>query len=434
MKKTLIGLMAMVVALTGCSSLGIGEEKIGTYTVTADVEQATNLFEGNRVTVRGIEVGEITDVRPMRDFVRLTLEIQSDIDVPADAQMSVVPITVIADRYAQLHPPYTGGPRLGEGDHLSLARTSIPAELDEVITQLQGLLESVEPPANGGKGPLARLITNLDAALDGHQDDLSGALDRSAAVLQNLATSDAQITGLVRNLDQLFLALANRSSEIGIINHRFRLVARSLLSDQANLEGTLENIAFLSEETSGLVENSGDQLGEAFRRLDRVVTELLTHQDELTEGMRWTNVIAQTLGAVDASGRGLYAYTGRQAKPGTPGAEYNYRIDQRDTIACNRIQAVYDTITVFQSATPDAVIETLDKYLPDEYEDDINWLLKVIVLRCVDQFNDEGESASAEQESAVTPAERALLLRAERVLGRKRLMEFMARWALGESP
>ena len=46
-----------------------------TYTVTADVEQAPNLFKGGRVTVRGIEVGEITERRAKVDRVTLTLEV-----------------------------------------------------------------------------------------------------------------------------------------------------------------------------------------------------------------------------------------------------------------------------------------------------------------------------------------------------------------------
>ena len=428
---TVLAAFLCAASLSACAQLGLGEEPTTTYTVTADVEQAPNLFEGNRVTVRGVEIGRITDIVPKEDFVRLTLEIDGDVLVPADARLSVVPITVIADRYAQLHPAYTGGAPLENGDHIPLSRTAIPAELDEVITQLQGLLESIEPQGEG-KGPLARLITNLDDALRGHSDDLAGALDKSATVLENLANSDAEIAGLIRNLDRLFVALADRTSEIGLINERFRLVARSLLADQAHLEGTIEDVAFLSDETAGLVSESGDELGEAFSRLARVMRELLSHQDALTLGMRWTNVAAQALGAVDAGGKGIYAYTGRQAAPGSPGAKYNYRIDQRDTIACERIDAVVDTIAVFETPTPDNVIQTLNQYLPETYQDDLRYLLKELVLVCAEEFN--GDSSSSSSDDSVSPAERALLRRAARVLGPARLDRFLARWYFEGAP
>ena len=429
MKKNVALSVALVSLLTAsCSALGLGEERATTYTVTADVEQAPNLFKGGRVSVRGIEVGEITDVEPSEHHVTLTMEIDSDVAVPAGAHLNIIPITVIADRYAQLTPPYAGGPLLEDGDHIPLSDTTIPAELDEVVTQLQGLLESVEPPKDGGRGPLAKLITNLNSALEGHDDDLGGAIEKSAAVLDNLANSDQEIAGIIRNLDRLFVALADRSSEIGVLNQRFRLVARSLLSDQANLEGTIEGVAFLSDETAGLIEDSGDDLGNAFRRLTRVVEELLSHQDALTDTMRWTNVIAQALGGVDPSGKGMYAYTGRQVPPGSPGAEYNYRLDQRDTIACERIEVVYKTLIVFESnVTPDGTAKSLSSYFPKVYRDDVHFLLLELVKLCIPEFAGSSPVTGSDD---VSPSEKALLRKAVRVLGKAKLERLIARWYL----
>lgn len=426
MRKSLVVLVAALSLITAsCSALGIGEEQSKTYTITADVEQAPNLFEGGRVSVRGIQVGKITDVNPNEDFVQLTLEIDSEVAVPAGAHLNIIPITVIADRYAQLTPPYTSGPSMEDGGHIPLSDTTIPAELDEVVTQLQGLLESVEPPKDGSKGPLSKLITNLNDALEGHQHDLGGAIDKSAAVLDNLAQSDQEIVGVIRNLDRLFVALADRSSEIGVLNQQFRLVARSLLSDQANLEGTIEDVAFLSDETAGLIEDSGDDLGNAFRRLTRVMEELLSHQDALTDTMRWTNVIAQALGVVDANGKGVFAYTGRQAPPGSPGAIYNYRLDQRDTVTCERIEAVYGTILVFEEATIDKVVTTLNNYIPKVYQDDLHFLLRELTIACIPEYSG---NASTTGIGGLSAPERALLREAARVLGRHKLERLVAQW------
>src|SRR5688572_31492153 len=87
-------LLAMALAAAGIQ-LFVPEGN--TYTLTADVAQAPNLFEGGRVMVRGVQVGEITSVVPNQSSVRLTLEINSDVEVPADAELAVIPITVISD-------------------------------------------------------------------------------------------------------------------------------------------------------------------------------------------------------------------------------------------------------------------------------------------------------------------------------------------------
>jgi phospholipid/cholesterol/gamma-HCH transport system substrate-binding protein len=358
-------------------------EAVPTYTVTADVDQAPNLFEGGRVMVRGVEVGEIKDVEPRAEGVRLTIEIEEGIDIPADATLAVIPVTVISDRYVQLFPAYEGsGPTLADGDHIPVDRTTIPAELDDVLTELKGLLSALEPRGDG-KGSLARLIENVDAVMEGNSENLAGTLSGSSTVLQNLAKSGTNIQGLIANLDEVFVTLAGRASEIGLVNERFQLVAQALLADQANLESTTENLAFLSDETAGLLGESGDEIGTAFGRLATVLDGILVNQDELADGIRWSNVIAESLGAVDRKGKGLYAYSGRQAPPGTERASYNYRIDTRDTVACERIGALVES---FKSLNPRITAEqvriSILNFIPLEYRDDITFILDLLIPVC----------------------------------------------------
>lgn len=356
-----------------------------TYRVTADVPQAPNLFEGGRVMVRGIEVGRISDVEPRAEGVRLTLDLRSDVRVPATASLSVIPVTVISDRYVQLFPAYRSGPALQDGDHIT--ETTVPAELEEVLAQLQGLLEALEPRDGEENGSLSRLIESLDSVVANRSGELAGTLEGSAEVLDNLADSDRNITGLIRNLDGFFASLVTRSSQIGVVNERFEMVVSSLLADQEHLEGTIENLSFLAGEAAGLIDESGDRLGSSLGRLSRVLNVVLDHQDQLAEGIRWGNVIAQALGEVDAGGKGLFAYSGRQAPPGTEGAEYNYRIDTRDVISCERIQMVANSvIAVLPSADEAEVLSTLLSFIPDPYDSHLSFLLELLIPACVDQF------------------------------------------------
>lgn len=390
-----------------------------TYTLTADVRQAPNLFEDGRVMVRGVEVGDIVEVMPHDDGVRLTMEIDAAVKIPAGASLAVVPITVISDRYVQLFPAYTDGPALAQGGHIPMARTTIPAELDDVLEQLDGLLAALEPRAGQAHGPLSRLVRSLEFATRGRSESLAGALEGSATVLENLALSETNITGLIRNLDGLFLALANRSSEIGIVNERFALVAESLLSDQDNLEGTIENLSLLADEAANLFDESGESLGASFSRLATVLGTVLKHQDRLTEGIRWANVISQGLGATDAQGRGLNAYSGRQAAPGTPGAEYNYRLDSRDTIACERIEVTTEVLlAILPNATIDDVMDTLLSYIPEEYDDDLAFLLRQLIPLCT----------SLSELPPVTPEVEAKVALLVDQVGEARLKELLVRW------
>ncbi|MEA2452457.1 MAG: phospholipid/cholesterol/gamma-HCH transport system substrate-binding protein [Actinomycetota bacterium] len=397
MPKALVSLITgfVIVGAIAVAAVFVTDDA-GGYTITADVDQAPSLFEKGRVMVRGVEVGRITAVEPRRDSVRLTMTIQEGISLPADAHLSIVPITVIADRYVQISPPYAGGEKLADGAHIALEDTTIPAELDDVLAQLRGLLAALEP-RHGNPGPLAELIDNLDAALKGKEDALAGTVEGGAEVLGNLAASEAQLTGLIDHLDTVFVALADRSSEIGLINERLNLVVQALASDSGHLQGTIQNIAFLSQEASGLVSESGDELGVALGRLDTVLSVVLDHETSLAQGMKWTNVIAQALGETDSSGKGLWAYSGRQAAPGSAASMYNYRIDTRDSVACERIGLLAER---FLQINPDwgfdEVRHAVLSYIPEDYHDDLAFIIDLLIPLCADLPNEPSLAARAD--------------------------------------
>ena len=429
-KKIVSALLSFALIAGGVYAYASTRPEEEFYTVSADVEQAPNLFEGGRVMVRGVEVGEITDVTPRPAGVRITMQIDEGVKIPADAHLTIVPITVISDRYVQFAPAYTNGPLLQEGDHLTASRTSIPAELDDVLKQLKELLATIEPKEGEKRGPLAKLVRDVDFIVRGKTSDLQGSIRNSASVLENLAASSNEINGLIRNLDQLFITLASRRSEIGLVNERFRLVAESLQGDRKNLEGTIENVTLLSREATRLFRRSGDDLGEALRNTETVVARLLEKQDEIAETFRWTNVIAQALGATDKSGKGLYAYSGLQAPPGTAGSEYNYRLDTRDTIACERLETLANRfLTLFPSWTAEEVTTAILEFIPEEYHEDIEYLIRKLLPACsVVEYTDtfkapkKGSGLSARSQKAV---ERAV----ERV-GEEQFREAVGIWLL----
>ncbi len=57
----------------------------GQYRVTAWFDQTVGLYSGSDVRILGIAVGEITEVLPLGDRVRVEMVIDEDYDIPADA-------------------------------------------------------------------------------------------------------------------------------------------------------------------------------------------------------------------------------------------------------------------------------------------------------------------------------------------------------------
>jgi hypothetical protein len=291
-----------------------------------------------------------------------------------------------------------------------------------VLGELKSLVDAFKRKPGEERGPLADLIQAADRALEGREESLAGALENSSDVLSNLAGSQADITRLIENLDQLFVTLANSSSEIGLVNERFALVATALADDQDNIAGVIDNLEFLSTQASALVTESGEDLGKSFGKLEKTLDVVLDHQDELIRGAKWTNSIAQALGETDSSGRGKYAYTGRQAGPGSARAQYNYRIDQRDTLACRRLGRLTDSFLILNPewGVPE-VLNAAMEFIPDEYDDDLEWLVEFLIEPC--SVLGDGPGLDAE-------AARILREIADEV-GEEVLMEMLGRWFIG---
>ncbi|TMK81710.1 MAG: MCE family protein, partial [Actinobacteria bacterium] len=137
----------------------------GSIKVTAMFTKTIGLFPSSRVMVLGVAVGRVVSVTPVGNDVKVVMRIDKARRIPADARATIVPISLISDRYVQVFPPYSSGAALKTGDVIGTDRTFIPAELDDLLTQLKKLLDALEQGTQGGSPALGVLVSNLSQSL-----------------------------------------------------------------------------------------------------------------------------------------------------------------------------------------------------------------------------------------------------------------------------
>ena len=262
-----------------------------TFTVTAYFEKAIGLFENSDVNILGVPVGKITAVEPQGSKVKVVMEVADRYDVPADAFAQIVPISVIADRFVQLHPAYTGGPKMADGAVLDVDRTQIPAELDDVFKQLKKLLEAIEPGENGEPGALGELVVALNDALGDREDDLRGTVVNTAALTGALSDAQDDLSDILINLDDLFGTLAQRAGSIGTLNNNFALVVTALAESRDDLEGTLANLADMTGEVGRVLRKHRSRLGGDLELAGNILSKVLENRASVEESLQWLPVI-----------------------------------------------------------------------------------------------------------------------------------------------
>lgn len=332
-RTPLIRLIALGAALTftgGALALAFPREESKPIRVTAYFSKAIGLFEQSHVRVLGVSVGRVVEVSPAGEKVKVEMRIDGDRKIPADAGATIVPISLISDRYVQLFPVYSSGPALADGAVIDTDRTTIPFELDDVLAQLKKFLDAVEAGTREDPESIGAAIRNLASALAGVGDDFSRALGAGGALSEGVLEHQSELDGIVVHLSRLTAALAERHGDLTQLNTRLAQALGALASERGALDRTLVNVATLTEELSSLVAEHRSDLETDLSILVKTTQAALRHQDSVSRSLSWLPVLADGAeesheGGAIHSGDGPTHVDVRDAHlvgcpPGVPGA------------------------------------------------------------------------------------------------------------------
>jgi phospholipid/cholesterol/gamma-HCH transport system substrate-binding protein len=223
-----------IVAVTAVSVMAIGYLDlpkmwfgVGHYNVTVDLPASGGLYRNGNVTYRGVEVGRVDDVRLSATGVQAVLSLESQFKIPANSVANVHSQTAVGEQFVELVPSSSDGPNLRNGDTIPVNRTSLPPDINSVLSTTNAGLQAIPHDdlntainesftAVGGLGPeLSRIVngtTKLAADARNDLDALTTVIDGSkpildtqsdtAGAIENWAANLAAITGQVRDSDE----------------------------------------------------------------------------------------------------------------------------------------------------------------------------------------------------------------------------------------
>lgn len=234
----LVALVALLV--TAVVILTRGPE---TRTVTAHFSRAVSLYEGSEVRILGVPVGEVTAVVPSGSTVRVEMEYDAEYAVPQDAQAVIVTPTLTADRFVQLSPAYTSGPKLADGAEIAVEDTGTPIELDRIYRSLADLTEALGPNGVNEDGTLDHVLTAGAGLLDGQGRKANRTIVDLSKAMKTLGDGSEELFGTVRALDEFTGALAANDAAVSRFMADLGAVSQQLAGEREALTGALRNLA-----------------------------------------------------------------------------------------------------------------------------------------------------------------------------------------------
>jgi phospholipid/cholesterol/gamma-HCH transport system substrate-binding protein len=251
---------AVVLALGALVALAVVRARVPTRRLVAHFTSAVGILAGSDVRVLGVRIGEVVAVRPQGRTVAVQMRYDARYAVPADAQAVIVPPSVVSDRYVQLTPAYTGGPRLADNADLPTSRTAVPLEIDDVYRALDQFNRALGPSGSNAHGALSGLVATGRANLDGSGADLAGTLDGLSRTLDTLAQGRDDLLGSVADLQRFVTALAESDRQVRLLHEQLAGVGEQLAGERADLAATLRALATALADITGFVRDNRAQL------------------------------------------------------------------------------------------------------------------------------------------------------------------------------
>ena len=234
------------------------------YEVQAVFTTAQNIRTSSPVRIAGVEVGEVTGVRPLRSgddelaaalgedeaqtaavsgdegqqAAVVTMAVEEEaLPIKEDATFQLRPrLFLEGNLFVDLKPGSPGAPAAADGHTFPLEQSSVSVQLDQVLTTLQADVRE----------DLQVFLDEFGSALSDHGgaegfQELyrsSGGSFRSTAQVNEalLGTEPHDLSGVIRNLDRVASGLSRNEEELKDLVTNFRVFAGSFAAESGALE------------------------------------------------------------------------------------------------------------------------------------------------------------------------------------------------------
>jgi phospholipid/cholesterol/gamma-HCH transport system substrate-binding protein len=253
------------------------------HQVIAYFPSTVGLYPGDDVRVVGVPVGKITSIEPRAEDVKVTMDVDADVKLPADARAIIIAPNLVSARFIQFTPAYTKGPVMAGGAQIGLDRTGVPVEWDDVKKQLTQLSASLAPQQGDMQGPLAAFVNQAADTFDGNGDSFRNALRELSQTAGRLGDSRTDLFGTVRNLQVLVNALANSNEQIVEFSNHVASVSQVLADSGKDLDQTLGSLNQALNDVKGFLNQNNQALIGQIGKLTDFTTILSQHSDDIEQ-------------------------------------------------------------------------------------------------------------------------------------------------------
>ena len=282
-------LLVAGLALAGCGRGGLnsiplpGVQGVGpdSFSVQAQMPDVDNIEPNSRVRVGDVNVGTVRKIERQDWHALVTMELNGDVDLPANATAKLVQTSLLGSLHIELAPPTDVAPegKLHDGSLIPLASSGRYPSTEQTLAAIALLLNG------GGIGNVADITEALSVAFAGRENDLRSLIEQLDKAIGYLDDQKDDIIAATESLNNL---VGQFTKQKPVVDKALRTIpdALAVLRDERdNLSEALAQLGRFSALAADSVNQTKDALVQELKDIGPVLESLANAGPALTRAL-----------------------------------------------------------------------------------------------------------------------------------------------------
>ena len=282
--------MVLAVALTGCGDWrglnsvplpGVQGVGPGAFTIQAQMPDVDNIEQNSRVRVGDVNVGTVTKIERQDWHALVTMRIDGDVHLPANATAKVGQTSLLGSMHIELAPPTDEPPEgeLKDGSVIPLSRAETYPTTEQTLASVSVLLNG------GGLGQLQEINQSFAKALAGRENDMRSLLNQLDIFIAQLNDQTDDILTATERLNSLAGQVAAKDRTVDKALTTIPQALAVLSDSRTKLANAIDALGKFSAIATSTVNQTKESFVDNLRNIAPVFRELANAGPALTRGL-----------------------------------------------------------------------------------------------------------------------------------------------------
>ncbi|MEU0501692.1 MCE family protein [Nocardia sp. NPDC004278] len=277
--------IGLIAALVVAGALWWLFDRMTTTKITAYFDRSVGIYQGSDVRILGVPVGHVDSVEPQGDQVKVVMSVDRKYDIPAEAKAAQITPSIVSDRYIQLTPAYSGGPKMARTATIPRDRTVTPVEVDQLYKSITELSDALGPNGANAEGAVNQLVRTSAANLAGNGEALANAITQLSRATRYLSDTRGDIFDTVKNLQTFVTMLAQNDQQVRQFNAQLADLSTFLAGERQDLGAALNLLSIALGDVARFIDENRDLVQQNAKGLTTLTATLAKQRDDLAAAL-----------------------------------------------------------------------------------------------------------------------------------------------------